>query len=115
MLSDKLTRRQLLSILPIVPMAVLRTNSAKVRKTAFSSRFNIGDYVEFRSQDIEDPTYYERGEIAGITLHQTGIWDYTFMICECPENDYVGQFSQAYENELTLLARANSKTELFGF
>lgn len=116
MLPEKLTRRQLLFGLSTLPMSMVsKINQVKVRETVCNPKFNIGDYVECHFDRLEDPTYYQRGEVTGITLQQDGTWDYTLLIRECTDSCFVGASDIAYETELVLLARANSKTELFGF
>ncbi|MFM6204743.1 MAG: hypothetical protein ACKPEN_23850 [Planktothrix sp.] len=116
MLPEKLTRRQLLFGLSTVPMAMAnKINRIQPRETVCNPKFNIGDYVECKFEEPNSSAYYERGEIISIVLQQNGKWDYTFVIRECPESFLIGAHGIGYENELTLLARANSKTELFGF
>lgn len=108
MLSEKrlLSRRGFLSLLPIVPMAAIPKGTQK--SNICNPKFNIGDYVECRFHLEEDPNYYERGEIIGITLERDGVWDYSFIIRECPANWLIGQTDQGYEEQLTLLVKANT-------
>ena len=105
MIAQKLlTRRQFLAFLPTLPMAI-KSKLNVTNESTFNPKFKIGDYVECRFELGEDPNWYERGEIVGITLESDGSWDYDFIIRGCPEEHFLGQIDQAYEEQLTRFRR----------
>lgn len=106
MIAQKLlTRRQFLAFLPTLPMAI-KSKLNVTNESTFNPKFKIGDYVECRFDLEEDPNWYERGEIVGITLESdNGTWDYDFIIRECPEEHFLGLIDQAYEEQLTRFRR----------
>lgn len=103
----RLTRRQFLSILPTVSMAMLDKVKHLQKITSYSPKFNIGDYIECQFPDIEEPGWYERGEINSIGTNEEGGWVYHFIVRECPHPACLGATGEASENQLILLVNTN--------
>lgn len=110
MLSEKLTRRQLLFALPTIPMAMLgkvnQSQSIKVNKPKFS----IGDRVEAQGCSERGDAFWERGIIKGIIgpdwdLNSTEDgWLYYYVIEETSYSlDFTGFRGEAFEDELRLI------------